>query len=105
MLWQNLQDADRDVRGEAIVGLAERGDPRAVDYLIGQLGDDCLVYELMAAEKLASRGLLADLQALLPAAGDTDVKLAAGNAATGARPGRSLRRQHRALARAARLIV
>ena len=31
-------------------------------------------------------------------AGDTDVQLAAGHAAAGARPGRSLRRQHRAAA-------
>ena len=72
-LWHNLRDADRDVRGEAIVGLAARGDPRAVDYLKGQLGADCLVYELIAAEKLASRDLLGELQGLLPAAGGADV--------------------------------
>jgi HEAT repeat protein len=73
LLWRNLQDADPDVRGEAIVGLAARGDPRAADYLLTRLGEDCRVYELMAAEKLASRGLLPALQALQPTAGDTDV--------------------------------
>lgn len=58
LLWKNLQDRDPEVRGEALVGLAERGDPRATDYLAEHLNADCRVFELDAAEKLASPLLL-----------------------------------------------
>lgn len=72
-LWRNLHDADRDVRGEALVGLAERGDRRAIDYLLAHLDDDCRIYQLMAAEKLAAKELLPALQELLPAADDRHI--------------------------------
>lgn len=64
VLWHNLGDADEDVRGEALVGLAVRRDPRVVDQLLAQLGPDCLVYQLEAAEQLASPLLLPALHAL-----------------------------------------
>ena len=66
LLWKNLQDSDAEVRGEvrgeALVGLAERGDARAIGYLAEHLDADCRVYELDAAEKLASPLLLDALQ-------------------------------------------
>lgn len=73
LLWRNLRDPNPDVRGEALVGLAERGDCRAVAHLAGLLGEDCRVFELIAAEKFADRGLLPALQALQPAVGDKGV--------------------------------
>lgn len=54
LLWKNLHDTHPDVRGEALVGLANRGDARAVDHLIRHLDIECRVYELEAAERLAS---------------------------------------------------
>ncbi len=64
-LWANAHDTSRDVRGEAVVGLARRGDPRAVDLLRERLVDgDCRVYELEAAEEMPRAELLAPLQAL-----------------------------------------
>lgn len=62
LLWKNLQDHDAEVRGEALVGLAERGDPRVIGYLAERLDTNCRVYELDAAEKLASPLLLEALQ-------------------------------------------
>lgn len=64
-LWLNLRDPVADVRGEAIVGLAQRHDPRAIDHLLTHLDDDCRIQELHAAEKLASPRLLPALQVLL----------------------------------------
>jgi HEAT repeat protein len=63
-LWKNLHDTDDDVRGEALVGLAQRHDERVVEYLLKGLGPDCRVYELDAAEKLADPNTLSALQAL-----------------------------------------
>jgi HEAT repeat protein len=63
-LWENLNDRDRGVRGEALAGLASRGDPRALDYLLEHLGADCSNQDLEAAEKLASPRLLPALQTL-----------------------------------------
>ncbi len=63
-LWRNLSDADPDVRGEALMGLANRGDARALDYLLEHLDDQCRVYELEAAERLASALLIPRLQAI-----------------------------------------
>lgn len=63
-LWQNLHDTDPDVRGEALTGLANRGDAHALDYLIQHLDEDCRVYELEAAERLANPSLLPALRAL-----------------------------------------
>lgn len=54
VLWHNLHDANADVRGEALMGLANRHDPRAVEHLVRHLDADCRVYELEAAERLAS---------------------------------------------------
>ena len=61
-LWKNLHDRDEEVRGEALVGLAERRDPRAINHLIEHLDLGCRVYELEAAAKLASPLLLGPLQ-------------------------------------------
>lgn len=72
-LWTQLQDDNRDVRGEAIVGLATRGDPRALAYLDAHLNADCLVYELEAAERLASPLILDRLQGMVPGVGEKDV--------------------------------
>ena len=64
-LWANAHDPNRDVRGEAVVGLARRSDPRAVDLLRERLVDgDCRVYELEAAEEMPRAELLGPLQAL-----------------------------------------
>jgi len=63
-LWQGLEDCDADVRGEALIGLAERRDPGLVDYLLKHLGSDSRVYELDAAAMLADPRLLAPLQAI-----------------------------------------
>lgn len=64
VLWRNLSDEDEDVRGEALVGLAARQDLRVIDHLLAQLGPECRVYQLDAAEQLASPLLLPALQAL-----------------------------------------
>ncbi|WP_395316891.1 HEAT repeat domain-containing protein [Variovorax sp. UC74_104] len=63
-LWKNLHDHHEEVRGEALVGLAERGDTRVIDYLSEHLNAKCRVYELKAAEKIASPRLLEALQAI-----------------------------------------
>lgn len=71
-MWENLQDRDADVRAEAVAGLAQRGDPRAVDCLLDQLSADCRWQDLEAAEKLASPRLLPALHALASEAGWAD---------------------------------
>jgi len=64
-LWANAHDPNRDVRGEAVVGLARRSDPRAVTLLRERLVDgDCRVYELEAAEEMPRAELLVPLEAL-----------------------------------------
>ena len=70
LLWTNAHDADRDVRGEALVGLARRGGARTVALVLERLDDDCRVYELEAAEELAAPVLLDRLRALRDAATD-----------------------------------
>ncbi len=75
MLWHNLADADEDVRGEALVGLAKRQDARVVDTLMRALKPDAQVYSLMAAETLASPSLLDALlriRAVVDADNDVD---------------------------------
>lgn len=67
-LRRNLRDRDEDVRGEALVGLARRGDHGIVDVLITQLTPECHMYELDAAEALADPLLVEPLQALSRAA-------------------------------------
>jgi HEAT repeat protein len=64
LLWRNLHDADPGVQGEALIGLANRADSRALDYLAQRLDDTCRVYELNAAERLASPLLAPGLRAL-----------------------------------------
>jgi len=91
-LWKNLHDVHEDVRGEALIGLANRGDPRAVAHLIAHLSVDSPVYELEAAQALADPALwdtlsgLAD--ALTPFDGDGhwEGRLAAAIAACGRAP-------------------
>ncbi|MES2949571.1 MAG: HEAT repeat domain-containing protein [Pseudomonadota bacterium] len=73
VLWSNLEDKDSDVRSEALVGLAKRDDPRTVDYLRNHLNDDCQVYELEAAEKMASPSLLEPLLKLAAMAANSKV--------------------------------
>lgn len=63
-LWVNLKDKDAEVRGEALVGLAERRDERVVEYLQMHLGPDCRVYELDAARMLGDVRLLTSLQTI-----------------------------------------
>ncbi|MBW8758510.1 MAG: HEAT repeat domain-containing protein [Burkholderiales bacterium] len=66
LLWANAHDPDRDVRGEAVVGLARRGDPRVVELLRQRLADgDCRGYELEAVQEMPRPELLAPLQTLL----------------------------------------
>jgi len=66
LLWTNAHDPDRDVRGEAVVGLARRGDPRVIDLLKERLVDgDCRGYELEAVQEMPRPELLEPLQTLL----------------------------------------
>ncbi len=59
LLWKNAFDSCRDVRGEALVGLARRSDPRIIELLKERLlDDDCRVYELEAAEEMPRAELL-----------------------------------------------
>ncbi|MFG6413531.1 HEAT repeat domain-containing protein [Roseateles sp. DC23W] len=71
-LWQNVHDPDDDVRCEALIGLARRGDPRLVDHLLARLADadDVWVLELEAAEKLGDPRLIPSLQALAQRTGE-----------------------------------
>jgi len=69
LLWANAHDPDRDVRGEAVVGLARRGDARVIELLKERLADgDCRGYELEAVQEMPRPELLAPLQTLLAAA-------------------------------------
>lgn len=64
LLLRNLDDDNADVRGEAVMGLAVRGDARAIDHLLALGDEDWCSLDLNAAEKLASPRLLPALQAL-----------------------------------------
>ena len=65
LLWTNAHDANRDVRGEAVVGLARRSDPRAIELLKTRLLDgDCRGYELEAAAEMPRAELLEPLNQL-----------------------------------------
>ncbi len=65
VLWTNAHDANRDVRGEAAVGLARRSDPRVVELLKARLlADDWQLYELEAVEEMPSPELLETLHRL-----------------------------------------
>jgi len=66
LLWANAHDPDRDVRGEAVVGLARRGDPRVIGLLKERLNDgDCRGYELEAVQEMPRPELLVPLHTLL----------------------------------------
>ena len=60
-LWSNIHDPDDGVRGEALVGLAARKDERVIPILLERLTIDCQVFELDAAELMASPQLLDSL--------------------------------------------
>lgn len=64
LLWENLQDRDEDVRGEALVGLAVRKDERVIPVLLELLDTNCRVFELDAAESIASPLLLERLNTI-----------------------------------------
>jgi len=65
LLWTNAHDANRDVRGEAAVGLARRGDPRVIELLKTRLlDDDRRLYELEAVEEMPRAELLDTLRRL-----------------------------------------
>jgi HEAT repeat protein len=69
-LWANLQDNDEDVRGEALVGLAVRKDERIIPLLLKLLNMDCSVFELTAAEAVASPQLLDRLSTIKDSVAD-----------------------------------
>jgi len=74
LLWDNAHDPDRDVRGEAVVGLARRGDPRVIELLKERLNDgDCRGYELEAVQEMPRPELLGPLHTLLADAERTRV--------------------------------
>lgn len=64
LLWENLQDRDEDVRGEALVGLAVRKDERVIPVLLELLDTNCRVFELDAAKSIASPLLLERLNTI-----------------------------------------
>lgn len=64
LLWANLQDTDEDVRGEALVGLAIRKDEGIIPVLLELLDTNCRVFELTAAESVASPLLLERLNTI-----------------------------------------
>lgn len=62
-LWASLADADMEVRGEALVGLAKRKDPRSKDAILSEWEhDDIGILSLEAAEELGDPELLESLQ-------------------------------------------
>ncbi|NHZ34748.1 HEAT repeat domain-containing protein [Massilia rubra] len=63
-LWLNLGDSDDSVSGEALAGLASRKDERVIAVLLERLDGNCMVFELDAAEMMASPLLLERLNAL-----------------------------------------
>ncbi len=65
VLWTNAHDTNRDVRGEAAVGLARRNDARVTELLKTRLlADDWQLYELEAVEEMPSAELLETLRRL-----------------------------------------
>ncbi len=65
ILLASLTDDDEIVRGEALVGLAKRGDTRVIPYLIEEMKADEVDYLVMqAASAIASPELIPALQGL-----------------------------------------
>ncbi|ATQ73536.1 hypothetical protein CR152_02660 [Massilia violaceinigra] len=58
-LWQNHGDSNDSVSGEALAGLASRKDERVIAVLLERLDEDCMVFELEAAQMMAHPLLLA----------------------------------------------
>jgi HEAT repeat protein len=71
-LWQNLQDTDANVAGEALAGLAARKDERIIPILLERLNGECRVYDLDAAEQMACPALLPRLIATKESVSDPD---------------------------------
>src|SRR5205085_11156490 len=66
VLLQRLSDEDRETRGEAMLGLARRGDSGATVAIARELeAEDVLCLAVEAAEHLASRDFLPPLERLL----------------------------------------
>jgi HEAT repeat protein len=64
-LAARLADADDEVRGEAIGGLAKRQDERAVDAILGELGKpDVMALAIEAAETMPRQAFLPSLERL-----------------------------------------
>jgi HEAT repeat protein len=67
-LFQGLSDPDGDARGEAMYGLARRGDNRVIESLIAELNyeskGDCYSYALEALDVVADPRLLPTLHRL-----------------------------------------
>jgi hypothetical protein len=58
-LVERLSDRDDETRGEAMVGLAVRGDPRAIPAILDELqGDDVMSLAIEAASELRHPGFL-----------------------------------------------
>ena len=67
-LVARLSDPDLEVRGEAMRGLAVRGDPRAVPAILAELErDDVSALAIQAAAALPRDGFLPELERLLKA--------------------------------------
>jgi HEAT repeat protein len=70
-LAARLMDADREVRGEAMVGLAERRDDRAIDAILGELGEaEPMTFAIGAAEAMPRSEFLPHLERLQSALPD-----------------------------------
>lgn len=77
-LATRLSDPDDEVRNEAILGLAVRGDRRAVPAILAEFEEESVsVLAIEAAEKLPDKAFIPRLEALLETnPDDTDIKLA-----------------------------
>ncbi len=65
-LLSRLQDADDETRGEALLGLAVRGDERVLEPLVAELQSECVgTLSVEAAKELADPCLVPALTALL----------------------------------------
>ena len=64
-LFQRLVEADHEIRGEALVGLARRRDERVIEPLIKELSSDCVgVLAVEAAQKIGDARLYSALMQL-----------------------------------------
>jgi HEAT repeat protein len=71
-LLERVQDEDQEVRGEALVGLARRGDERAFPVILSELsGDEVSTLAIEAAAELARPEFIPHLESLLEANPDS----------------------------------